>query len=330
MNAKTTFDRARSSGYPLGTSDARVLLHREASQGHRVWLGTDTYGLAVAYFEIYGLDLPIFNVSRAIHVEPVETVIHRPMEEVRAAKVSCRERELYSVFSAFMDDVIEQLDTKDPVTALLDSASSWRRLLQVARAGISEAAALGLYGELRFLEDLMAHHGPQSIEAWQVSGGDIHDFIGERVRVEVKSSSFQNHQSITVHGLKQLEAPANSRLILAVADIQKHGDGETVDHVTSRLIANGADHAVLTDKLSKAGYVRGMLNPEEESTFTLTAWRFWEITAKTPVLSTSTVEPRITAALSDVRYSLALAALGDPETEFDWEEFSDTSRRVDL
>lgn len=321
MSVRTTMEQARGLGSVLGEREARVALSPEHAEGRRAWFGADFHERPVAYFEIGDQKLTPFAVSQVIDVVPVETFVGDVSEDVRAAKVTCRDSRLDDVFIAFMDDVTSQLGERNAVDVLVSSAAAWRNLLRVVKQGLSDTAAAGLYGELRFLEDLVHHCGPQVITTWQRDGQDIHDFIADRIRVEVKTSSFQNRQAVSVHGLKQLEVPASGPLVLVVAEIEKHGDGEQIDSVVDRILEAGVPIDVFSQKLEAVGFVRGMSSLDDGPRFSLVSWRFWEITDDSPVLSTSTVGTDVTTAISDVQYALNLSALGEGSPVFDWTTF---------
>lgn len=325
MSARNTISQARKLGVPLGESEAEVALAADSALGSRAWFGTDFRGRPVAYFEIGDQSITPFAVSQVIDVAPVETTIGDPAEEVRTAKVTCREPRLDDVFIAFMDDVTEQLGTDNAVSILVNSAASWRNLLRIARHGLSDSAAMGLFGELKFLEALTEHIGPNAVELWQRDANSVHDFIGEDVRVEVKASTFQNQQAVKIHGLKQLEVPAHGDLVLAVAEVEKHGTGETLDLVVETLLDLGIDLETLSTKLEKSGFVRGMTSGESPPTFVLRDWRFWEITGSSPVLNTSAVSNEVATAIEEIQYSLNLGALGDSSPDFVWDRLAPIS-----
>ncbi|MBB3668525.1 PD-(D/E)XK motif protein, partial [Garicola koreensis] len=160
------------------------------------------------------------------------------------------------------------------------------------------------------------------LETWQKDGQDIHDFIADDVRVEVKTSAFQNRQAVSIHGLKQLAAPESADLVLAVAEIEKHGNGETLDDVVDRILDQGTELGMMSEKLAAAGFVRGMTSADEEQRFTLRSWRYWEITGGLPVLNLEAVGAEVALAISDVRYSLNLSSLGESRETFDWSRFT--------
>lgn len=323
MSVRQTIAQAQTLGEPLGEGEARVAQATVPRDGPRAWFGTDFNDRPVAYFEINLGELQSFAVSQVIDVAPVSTTIGDPAETVVTAKVTCREARLDDVFVAFMDDVTSQLgQQRSSVDVLVSSAGEWRNLLRIAKQGLSDSAAGGLYGELRFLEDLVGQLGPSGVDTWQRDGRNVHDFIGAGVRVEVKTSAFQNRHSVTIHGLKQLEPANTGKLILAVAEIEKHGGGEHLDTVVDRILDKGVPLDVLTDKLEEIGFVRGMGKVEGAPTFSLQSWRFWEISHDSPVLTTSAVGDHVATAVSDVQYSLQLSALGQASEEFEWQLFN--------
>lgn len=320
MNARKTIELARKLGEAIGENEARVAPVETDGVGQRAWFGTDQFDRPVAYFEVGDQSLAPFAVSQVIEVYPVSTTIGNPPESVETAKVTCKEPRLDDVFIAFMDEVASQLDTRSSVDVLLSCAAEWRTLLQIAKSGMSREAATGLYGELRFLEELIVHNGPAAISGWQREGKDIHDFVGDVASVEVKTSTFQNQHAVSIHGLKQLEPPANGTLWLAVAEVDRNGSGETIDALVDRILDLGVPLDLLKEKLESVGFVRGMNISDEPFLLTLRSWRFWPIDKDSPVLTAGTVGEEISTAVSNVRYSLHLGALGEATEDFDWKQ----------
>lgn len=309
-------------GQVLGEHDARVAAVPGLEVGSRAWIGADSSERRVAYLEIEGKRFSSFAVSEVLEVSWVETTVGDEVD-LTTAKIICLDHRLNDVFLSLIGNVVSQLGERDSLDVLLGSIAAWRRLLQIVDNGLSDVAAAGLYGELLFLEELVANKGPQQIGIWQISENDVHDFISADIRVEVKTSSFQNRQSVTVHGLKQLDAVSGADLVLAVAEIQRHGTGETIDDVVNRLLDLGVDIDVLSRKLEARGFVRGMSSSAAtETTFELQSWRYWPITSESPVISATNLGAVTSAAVSDVSYSLNLSSLGEAMARLDWDLFS--------
>lgn len=322
MRIDGVLSEALDYGQVLGEHEARVAPVPGLEVGARVWIGTDNNDRHVAYFEVAGERFNAFAVSEVLEVSWVETTVGDD-SDVQTAKVICRDARLNDVFLSLIEDVVSQLGAGDSLNVLLSSVAAWRRLLQIVDNGLSETAAAGLYGELRFLEELVGNCGPQQVNIWQISENDVHDFISTNVRAEVKTSSFQNRQSVTVHGLKQLDVVSSADLVLAVAEIQRHGNGETIDDVVDRLLDLGVDIENLSRKLESRGFVRGMsFSDTEAKTFELQSWRFWPITSDSPVISASGLGAVTAAAVADVSYSLNLSSLGEAMSSLDWHRFT--------
>jgi hypothetical protein len=317
MNStKEIFRAAMRDGSALVVGEASVLV-ADSYGSRRTWLGYQEGEFATAYFTTDSERDVSYSVSQVISVQSVEIHDEVTGRTDRALKVVCHEPRLDDVFFVFIDEVRSAVGGEGEVIDVVNAAASdWRRLLHVAMTELSEAAAAGIYGELRFLEDAMEELGPSAIELWQRTAQDIHDFTGDTARVEVKTSAFQDRSAVTVHGLRQLEPSVTGSLTLAVVEIQRHGT-DSIELVAERLRALGADHQVLTGKLRDAGYVEGMPG-SDKFTFSLLSWRFWEIDHHSPVLNRSALHEQVADAVSSLSYSLNLGSLTDADPFFDF------------
>lgn len=323
MKVAGIFADVAAGGQALHGNEAQVMAVPGFDAPRRAWFGIDIERHPVAYFEVPPDTVTSFSVSKTISVLTLD-VTDLAGDRLTTVKLTCHEAQLAEVFYSFLEDVLERLDGSRSVTGVITAcAADWRSLLQIAGAPLSESAAAGLYGELRFLEDAVRALGPVALETWQRSERDVHDFIADGARVEVKTSAFQNRAAVTVHGLKQLEPPQGATLTLAVAEVQRHG-GETLDSVVERLLELGVERDVLVDKLAGAKYVIGMPGASEH-TFSLLSWRCWEIDEGTPVLNASALPAGVSEAISSVTYSLDLGSLGAPAEAFDHHRLISTS-----
>lgn len=317
MSDERSFSEGSWAGETLQLNEAQVERIAGLSKPHRAWQGEDDRGRQVVYFEDGSGTSKSFSISRVITVDQQKVRIEESGETVDSVKVTCHDAQLARVFFGFMNQVRDRISQGvDAMRVITDSASEWRSLLQLATSEISEPAAAGLYGELRFLESAIDEQGASALESWQRSEQDVHDFIAEDARVEVKTSAFQNRAAVTVHGLKQLEPPAGATLTLAVAEVQRHG-GETIDQVVERIRSMGVDHEAFLEKLHGAKFVPGMPGAADH-TFSLLGWRFWEITPDSPVLRRSSLPQATADAIGGLSYTLDLGALGAARAEFDF------------
>ena len=275
----------------------------------RVWVGRSSDDHLTAFFEVeQGGDFEA-DLSHVVRLTAAQVSNERG-EAANAVQVQCLDPRLNEVFISYVDDVIAHMASgEDAVYSLRATATEWRSLLAVAKEGLSETSLRGLFGELSFLRNLIIHTGAQGLDVWTGADRERHDFVSMNASVEIKTSSLQNRQAVTVHGLRQLDPPEGADLTLGVLEIEKHPQGTSVGDVVVEILALGADAAQLRQKLARCGFVQGMPGAGEHL-YKEVCWKFWEVTAELPVLRRSVLPEKVVNAVSDLRYSLDLAALG--------------------
>lgn len=297
-------------------ADYRLLEGLRQRSGGRVWFGLDSRGTRAVMFETTAEDGPVgsYSVSRVIQVSP-RRILAAGGEETPVIRLLCDDPQMSDPFMTFVVDVLQKETEGAPIIrAIAQAAREWRELLSRAAGGLSGQEALGLYGELLFLERLVSDLGPGALGMWSGDSMGRHDFVGSNGSVEVKSTRRQDQASVSVHGLTQLLPPEKGFLVLAVAEIDESGGGEAIGQITERLESLGCASV----KLRGALYGMGWKPDEEERAprFALRGWRWWKIDSSSPVLSTASVSQEIADAVSGLRYRLSLAALGDELSDF--------------
>ncbi|MEV8232605.1 PD-(D/E)XK motif protein [Micrococcus luteus] len=286
---------------------------RGRHSGRRVWLGQDAADQLVAFIEYDGSPMQAFDVSQIITVS-AEHILNETNDEVGAVQIRCLDAKLDEVFFTFLADVIAEVDRGNGVVqAVRGTADDWRSLLAVARRGMGERQLVGLFGEVTILNRAAAVLGPAALGLWTGPDRNRHDFVGPEAAVEVKTSSLQNRQSVSIHGLRQLEPSEGASLTLAVVEVEAHPLGRTVGDLVAEATAMGVDPSLLREKLASSGFIAGM--PGSEGRFKVVSIRYWEIEADTPVLRRSSLDEAVVNAISDLRYSLELSALGPCHAE---------------
>lgn len=285
--------------------------------GRRVWVGRRPDGILAAFFEAEGEEPVRLDISRVITCSSAR-ITNELQDALDAVQVQCHDARLNEVFFTFLAEVLGAVDAGQAlVVALNSTATEWRSLLSVAAAGIGEDQLRGLFGEMCLLADAVRAVGPAVLSTWVGPERGRHDFLGGQAGVEVKTSSFQNRQAVTIHGLRQLEPVEGTTLTLAVTEVEGNPEGRSANDLVEDLLDLGVDPEVLRAKLASAGFVKGM--PGSEQRFSLVAQKFWEITDESPVLRRRSLPENIVNAVSDLSYSLDLSALGPRVTgEFDY------------
>ena len=105
------------------------------------------------------------------------------------------------------------------------------------------------------LERLVELGGPQAINNWTGWDSDRVDFRGGSVALEVKASQIRDSRTFTVHGVKQLEAPEGSGLVLILHRVERAPEGsDSVPDVIDRLRTLGVPWPELSYRLASAGW----------------------------------------------------------------------------
>lgn len=314
---RSAFKVAAARAGRLSGAEVHVQEVQGRRSGRRVWLGQDAADQLVAFIEYDGSPMETFDVSQIITVS-AEHIQNEINDEVGAVQIRCLDAKLDEVFFTFLADVIAEVDRGNGVVqAVRGIADDWRSLLAVARRGMGARQLAGLFGEVTILTHAASALGPAALSLWTGPDRNRHDFVGPKAAIEVKTSTLQNRQSVSIHGLRQLEPSEGASLTLAVVEIEAHPRGRTVADLASNAVAMGVDPTALREKLASSGFVEGM--PGADCRFKVVSVRYWDIEADTPVLRRSSLDDAVVNAISDLRYSLELSALGPHHaSEFDF------------
>lgn len=237
------------------------------------------------------------------------------LQDERYLSLECREAELADLFIRLADEIadrVEDVDLEERRQVIRAELERWRGLF--ARAGsdrLGAEAEAGLYGELVVLRQFARHEPSKALEAWVGPLDGQHDFRWADQSIEVKTTRAKEGFTVTVHGLKQLDLP-ESEATLRLAGIRLVADpaGKSLPEVVDELLAV-VDAPVLLERLREVGYSHSGARADWSSYIVDTA-AYWHVTGDTPGLRSSALPVGWETAISNVRYSLDLAALGDP------------------
>lgn len=154
------------------------------------------------------------------------------------------------VFGFLSDDLMDALNDAADTTELQRRTarhlSLWSGFLRPAGLAQDARTLRGLYGELRFLEDVLvpAVGWPLALSSWEGPAGAVNDVRIGRVRVEIKTTSTDD-QLAAISSVEQLDPPAGDELWLAQALMSpEEGPGsEPLGALMARLLLWARDAA---------------------------------------------------------------------------------------
>ena len=218
------------------------------------------------------------------------------------------------IFDLLVTDLVEAAegpeDEREGLSRFLARLTDWQQLLRrLAPGGLTREAQQGLWGELWALREIVAPiiGMPNAAGAWQGPLGADQDFQMGGTCVEVKTSTVNRMDVLSIASERQLEGPDGvSILLLGLSLDARVGFGETLPDMVmvSRELASGAGCLhLLDDRLESAGYSEGDENLYSELGYSIRAVRAFRVGDGFPRIVSSDL-PRGVASVS---YSVSLA-----------------------
>lgn len=228
----------------------------------------------------------------------------------------CAEESTLNVFAAVASELIADLNGcvfEQRAAVVTATLARWRWFWDVETNGLSEEEALGLFGELWFLDQWMGVT-PQNIAAW--GGGDStrHDFQWPNQSVEVKATARRGDGATihTVQHLDQLADPESGMLYLfSLRTVRDRLASNTLASLVSRCSDQLRDAADIRDSFLRMVSRRGF-SPVDISAKTI-GYRtideqIYEVTGEFPRLSAASFAGGIPSGVVDITYKIDLSA----------------------
>jgi hypothetical protein len=145
------------------------------------------------------------------------------------------------------------VEQREPWRAVNTIVRMWQSAWKLVRGEMERSVQVGLIGELFVLKQLMIPSlGPGAVAQWSGPQSERHDFVGARLRVEVKATRRSRHEH-EISRLDQLWTPAGTQLLLVSVQLEETVGG-TVTLATLRdevMEVIGQDAAALDEFMAK-------------------------------------------------------------------------------
>jgi hypothetical protein len=182
---------------------------------------------------------------------------------------------------------------------------------------MSRPVQIGLAGELLMLRALwLPALGPEAVHLWSGPDRERHDFTGQRLHMEVKSTTRGRHEH-EISRVDQLAVPEGRRLIFASVQLEESSGGtqSLATLVDSILDEVRRDRAVIDGfqtRLDGLDWSDEMRRSPELIHFNLRDAQLFEVDDEFPRLPPSFTLP---PGLLSIKYSISLANLPFLDTE---------------
>lgn len=233
--------------------------------------------------------------------------------------VACADPTMNHNFANVAAEIIDRFgaDPSDPRRLLERTFDRWRWFWGTPDGELSETAAVGLFGELWFLEHWIAPLSQSAVETWTGPWRDRHDFKSVAASVEVKATRARSDGSAThrISGLDQLADPETGKLFLfslrvTPDPIGGHSLAKSVDRLRGQLSTKPDALRVLDERLRLAGYTP-VSAERHDAPMRVTAEELFEVGESFPRLTPYSFPEGPPSGVDDIRYSLDLAVCAD-------------------
>ena len=286
-------------------------LHPDSSQ---VWLAIDSRGRRHLLVRASGHPAGVTLLStRGLDARTTEVSLDKSGPLDTWADISCTDRSLNRTFVAVAEDLVrDTAKSTNPLAAVEQTLRAWQWFWGVDAAALSESRALGLFGELWFLDRWAPF--PQAVASWHGWEADRHDFSSARMAVEVKTSRShgvgapQHHIST----LDQLDAASSGPLMLfSIQAIPESNAGNTLTALIHRLRSRLASRVDLLGHLDQGLSLMGWspaVAEQHQTAYRVAAERLYRVEGEFPRLTRSSFVGGLPSGVDDVAYSVDLAA----------------------
>lgn len=220
------------------------------------------------------------------------------------------------VFSILVSDVAEvlskQKDDGSALRALINRLTVWQGFMQrVGSQGLDVPTQIGLFGELRFLQDqLIPCLGCEgALNAWTGPDGTPQDFQCGPSAVEVKTTAI-DHLMLRVSNALQLDDSTIRNLFLVHYSVdRREGHGQTlvdvVGQIKQSIVGSASATEAFATRLLQVGYVDSHADLYRRCGFTVRELQAYRVGELFPRILPSLVP----AGVFDITYSIQAAAM---------------------
>ncbi|MCD9569888.1 PD-(D/E)XK motif protein [Pseudomonas protegens] len=204
-----------------------------------------------------------------------------------------------------------RIEGRDPAVSVERVIDDMRAALRPVASDLSTAEQIGLFGELWVLSNvLLPTIGPRVSHLWSGPESERHDFVGQGVHVEVKTTT-RSEPKHEISRYDQLKAPASKRLLFVSVMLERSLGGEEtladrVDEVREKLVSDGRALDVFDSRLAQLGWHEGLRQTGALLRFTFRNVHVFEVAGNFPRLPDDYVPP---LGVTGIRYRINVGSL---------------------
>jgi hypothetical protein len=235
----------------------------------------------------------------------------------RYLDIACRDTTMHANFTVVAAEIVEELGAEagNSRKILERILARWRWFWDTPPEGLTDAEAVGLFGELWFLEYWLDPIDDAVLQAWTGPNRDRHDFKWPAASVEVKATRARSDGSAShrISALEQLEDPERGQLYLFSLRVRPdpiaaHSLNASVERIRRTLSDRAELLHAFDERLALLGY--GPVHRDRyDAPIRVVAEELFRVDGQFPRLTRSSfVEGEVPSGVDRIGYDLELVA----------------------
>jgi len=271
------------------------------------------YGLAFSFSKEIRIDISSFENLRELRVMLLSDTTFANAHLLIVQLLHPDSRDIFSILCENLIQAVIVLNTEHKIIrTVINQLEKWKTLFEKSSAtGLTPAEQQGLYGELHFLQKMLAKPDVifcDILHTWVGVDKELRDFQGNSWAVEVKTTSTNNPQKITINGERQLDDTLLENLFLFHLSVEvSNGNGQTLyQKVASirKILENDMPAlSIFNAKLFEAGYSDKHETNYKDRFYKIRQENFYKIEKDFPRIR----ENELRSGVSEVKYSIILS-----------------------
>lgn len=202
-------------------------------------------------------------------------------------------------------------ERRDPAVSVERTIDDMRAALRPLVPDLGTSEQIGLFGELWVLSNILIPTlGTRVSHLWSGPESERHDFVGQGVHVEVKTTT-KSEPRHEISRLDQLKAPVGKRLLFVSVLLERSlGGDETladrVDEIRDKLGTDGHALDIFDSRLAQLGWHEGLRQTGSLLRFTFRNVHVFEVNGSFPRLPDDYVPP---LGVTGIKYTINVGSL---------------------
>jgi hypothetical protein len=231
--------------------------------------------------------------------------------------IVCLDPVLNDTFLAVADSLVEEARRlpSNLLEAVNTTLGKWQWFWGVAQASLSDERAVGLFGELWFIDRWAPF--PEILDKWLGPEGYRHDFASAAIAVEVKTTQVRSDGAARhrITNLDQLAPPEGGLLYLfSLQAIRDSNASNTlpgiIDRIDRRLASRPELAGLFGQRLAKAGWSPAYADRHTQP-YRIIAEEIYRVDGNFPRLRRESFVGGVPPGVGEITYNLDLAACSE-------------------